>query len=1148
MKHKMKLSFWAPKPHAAKQAKHAHHTIRRHFLVYSALTVLLVSIVLPLLSPLQVHAIGQSNILSNGMIKATLGAKYLHGCLDSWGNWKAVNGSDIVNFKWSFGTGQAKSNFIDEGTNNGLRLDYTNNYNVIAFKDDSSAKWNYCNENWAPAVKASFASLTSDNGGQILCKMGFKQSQKKDADYGCLPSNVKWYYSGADRLSNGTGIVVDMDQLSINIDDFPAAAKGNVTFQYNGPSVIDNYANGKIITSSEALWYAYDLYMQTSGSNTINSTQSSSYSIPVTIWNYDTTKNTYYTEQWYAKDASAVPSKILDNNGSPSAAAKEFFSAVGAKSVADAQKTALQTQCAALFPASTASGTAAEYENEARNRKIAACVDGATIKSAGHCELTYLGQDAAGTKDTQTTYEKKYGEAIAKELKDACLNGQGVQIPSGGTTDPSDPPSDDPCAIIPAGTPMPWLACSVFTAIKQITTGMQSTMTDILYTPADTLFADKSTLKNASDVFRNIGMALIVITGLIMIIAQATSLEIIDAYTIKKVLPRLGIALVGMAVAWPLLKLGVTLSNDLGFGVRDLFDKFAQTAAGSGASSNMGTDVLSMITTLIGGTGVVAGLGIWGAVLLGASLIISYITGLIVLFMQKLLLILLVIVAPLAISASVLPGTEKLWKLWRSNIIKVLAMFTVIIAIIKIGDVVAAVAFASNLPLMAYGAKIATLVLTFKAPQFTGQMLGGIIGMASNAAYKMAASAKAPIDNFRKQNTKQRNQQMLAGTRFNDSSRVGHALNKAGRFTKEAADLRTNRLSMDRIRAAMNSGDHDAATKFMQEDAAFGAIKGDDAKLWASQFRTREQISAELERRDADRFGGAHNARAREDAVSEILRAQRGTNRETFNRARVRAQAATGTGYQYKDSAGNTQVDVSRMLDDINSAYGDDRAGAQRAVAEMRGALTNSGQIAGQASFGTWAALLDERRNGTVSNQDANNRIFDDAIDSVQPSHAIYGKPSSAAQMGAAHARRIQAISDGIVAGTRTQEDLDAATSAAAGLLDAMGQASPQNASAFANELMGVTITGSGQQQTVTTPAVPGPNGTTMIPATTTTSTGPDLTVRDMIDDRMGNPQYRQRRRDWASAAAAQSNNQQTQAQTQAHPTPTPPPGQLPHP
>jgi len=1126
MKHKMKLSFWAKEHRAAKQVKSTSHAKRRHFLVYSALILLLVSITLPLLSPLEAQAVGQSNIAQNAKLKATWSAIYLHKCLNSWGNWKAVNGSDIINFNWSYG--------FDASIRQMPTIGGTGTTDCTAQN-----------------TKYAFSNLTTDNGGQILCKMGFKQSQYIDVDYGCLPSDKTWYQSKADGIT--------MDQLSINPGDFRNGGT-SMSINYNASAVIDKYAQGKTISfdtttgKSPAFGYAWELSFQTAGGQSLSSTQSSKYTTPVTIWSYDNNKNAYYSEQWYTYDIRNLGASILDNNGKPSADAQAFYTAVGAKTLAEADKAATlaaaQTQCEALFPAPTSSGTAGEYDNQARNRKIAACVDGATNKSSGHCESVYLGQDTAGTKDTKSTYEKNYGDAVAKELENACLQGQGVEIPTdSGVGDSLGQSETDPCAAISNfSPPMSWLACAVFTAITQMTSGMQSTMTDILYTPADTLFQDSSTFKKTSDIFRNIGMALIVITGLIMIIAQATSLEIIDAYTIKKVLPRLGIALVGMAIAWPLLKLSVTLSNDLAFGVRDLFNNFAPTIAGKSGAASSGDTIGAAITTFLAGAGVMGTLGVWGAILLAASLIVSYLTGLIVLFMQKILLILLILVAPLAIASSVLPGTEKLWKLWRSNLLKVLAMFTVIIAIIKIGDVVAAVAFAANTPLIAFGAKAASLVLTFKAPQFTGQMLGGIMGMASNAAYKMAASAKAPIDNFRKQNTKQRNQQMLAGTRFNDSSRIGHALNKAGRFTKEAADLRTNRLSMDRIRAAMNSGDHDAATKFMQEDAAFGAIKGDDAKLWASQFRTREQISAELERRDADRFGGAHNARAREDAVSEILRAQRGTNRETFNRARVRAQAATGTGYQYKDSAGNTQVDVSRMLDDINSAYGDDRAGAQRAVAEMRGALTNSGQIAGQASFGTWAALLDERRNGTVSNQDANNRIFDDAIDSVQPSHAIYGKPSSAAQMGAAHARRIQAISDGIVAGTRTQEDLDAATSAAAGLLDAMGQASPQNASAFANELMGVTITGSGQQQTVTTPAVPGPNGTTMIPATTTTSTGPDLTVRDMIDDRMGNPQYRQRRRDWASAAAAQSNNQQTQAQTQAHPTPTPPPGQLPHP
>src|SRR5690606_28502491 len=75
----------------------------------------------------------------------------------------------------------------------------------------------------------------------------------------------------------------------------------------------------------------------------------------------------------------------------------------------------------------------------------------------------------------------------------------------------------------------------------------------------------------------------------------------------------------------------------------------------------------------------------------------------------------------------------------------------------------------------------------------------------------------------------------------------------------------------------------------------------------------------------------------------------------------------------------------------------------------------------------------------------------------------------SARELGAAHFRRIQGAADHLtqarISGVpadidRAQADLDSATASAAGILDAMGSASPQNARAFSAELMGQTVQG----------------------------------------------------------------------------------------
>jgi hypothetical protein len=148
---------------------------------------------------------------------------------------------------------------------------------------------------------------------------------------------------------------------------------------------------------------------------------------------------------------------------------------------------------------------------------------------------------------------------------------------------------------------------------------------------------------------------------------------------------------------------------------------------------------------------------------------------------------------------------------------------------------------------------------------------------------------------------------------------------------------------------------------------------------------------------------------------------------------------------------------------------------------------------------------------------------MDDTINSVAPGQAVYGKPASAAAVGAAHARRIQAIANGITAGTHTQDDLNTAVAGAAGIYDAMSQASPQNASAMANELMGVQLNAPVLTRTYQN------QGGAMVTENLQSST-----VREYIQalaQANGNAEFLNRRRELSAAALSQAQAiQQAQA------------------
>ncbi len=645
-----------------------------------------------------------------------------------------------------------------------------------------------------------------------------------------------------------------------------------------------------------------------------------------------------------------------------------------------------------------------------------------------------------------------------------------------------------------AGASMRWLGCSIFFGIKGTADKVGQVLDDLLFTNTDTLFSP-STLA-ATDFFRNVGIVLIVIAGLFMVISQALGFEFLDAYTVRKLMPRLGVALIGIALAFPILRIVVTLTNDLGGLIYSVLLSIPEAAGATGSSADIGTgvgEVLGGIGVVGVGLGIFAFLGPSGALSLFATFLLGILIGLLVLSVRQLIIFIAVIMAPLAIAASVIPGGQKLWGFWKNSLLTALFMYPLIMAFIGAGAAMAyLIASTTNPenPTVGIQSSMLALIIYF-APffmlPFAFKMTGGLMGTIFSIANDKNRGAFDRLSKYRQGRSAANMERMKQGTRFGDGSRLGHAFNQG---TRGAASINADNLGYNprqwrnRLRTTMEDQAHDAASEFGEKSPEGAAIFGDDAKVWASQHTDRTRISNALAQRDPGRFAGEANARARNDATNQILRAQRATNGATFQRARVRAQAKTGTGYQDANGAFN----VGMMLDDINSAYGDDRTGSERALAEMRNSLVGAGQIAGQAGFGDWAGALSARRTGGAgsSDVDVQRRVMGGAIDTASPSYALHGKPSSAAAMATESFNRIQDINrsmntnEAVVVGRNergeeirrvaTQEDLHAMLGAMDGVYEAMGQSSPANASAYANAVMGQRLEGSTEtiQQMIT--------------------------------------------------------------------------------
>jgi hypothetical protein len=168
-----------------------------------------------------------------------------------------------------------------------------------------------------------------------------------------------------------------------------------------------------------------------------------------------------------------------------------------------------------------------------------------------------------------------------------------------------------------------------------------------------------------------------------MVIAHAAGVEVLDAYTIRKVLPRLIVAVMGISLSWYIMKWLVIFFNDLGDGIRALiyapFHSLGAVKLGGGSSFSLG---------LVGGAAAIA-LGIVGMLSLAATGALAVLIGFSILIVRKLLIIFLILLAPIAIACYILPNTRKAWNLWSDTFIRLLMMFPIIAAFIAVGRVFA---------------------------------------------------------------------------------------------------------------------------------------------------------------------------------------------------------------------------------------------------------------------------------------------------------------------------------------------------------------------------------------------------------------------------------------------------------------------------
>ncbi|MBI3624455.1 hypothetical protein HY218_02360 [Candidatus Saccharibacteria bacterium] len=415
------------------------------------------------------------------------------------------------------------------------------------------------------------------------------------------------------------------------------------------------------------------------------------------------------------------------------------------------------------------------------------------VKLAQGTQLVTIQQDS-----------KDLGQQTIQVFIAGSANSAAAQI---GSTAPANGGVNFDCDV-KFWNPLTWIVCPMVELFQGIINFLDQEINHFLNVPVD-FFTETCTkgqlINNSSEKctgsgadfykawasMRTIALVLLILIGLVMVIAQAISIGPLDAYTVRKIMPRLALAVIGISLSWPIMRGLVILSNDLGNATRGII----QAPFIGLPLPSLSVQSQSILTGSFG-AGLFA-LGPLGMLSFVATAAMAVIIAFAVLLIRQIVIALLAILAPLAIILFILPNTQKAWNLWWDSFIKALLMFPIIAAFIAAGRVFARVSVATDIANGKTGA------------EGTFRLAGGALGTIGGFVNDRGRGAFDRLKKFRQERGAQRRERLgrrILGTRADWQKR----LQDAGSNTKFGAVRRLAARQASRVVGGYNVQGADA--------------------------------------------------------------------------------------------------------------------------------------------------------------------------------------------------------------------------------------------------------------------------------------------------------------------------------------------------
>jgi cytochrome c553 len=258
----------------------------------------------------------------------------------------------------------------------------------------------------------------------------------------------------------------------------------------------------------------------------------------------------------------------------------------------------------------------------------------------------------------------------------------------------------------------------------------------------------------------------------------------LDAYTLRKTLPRIIIVAIAITISWPLLEFLVQLSNFLGDALRGiLLSPFSSL----GGTFSQGFESFVGGSAVLGGAALV-GLGSLGSLTFVLVALISLLVAFFTLVVRQILLVLLVIISPLAIVAYLLPNTERFFKMWRKTLTSVLIVFPIITLFLTTGEIFSKIALNGHPSALDQVVAIVAYFIPYLLLPTAFKLAGDVMGALHGAALNRTGGMRKSLTGYRAKERQKHLNELKTGQRL--QGRLGQtSLGK--RFNNRTARIAT---------------------------------------------------------------------------------------------------------------------------------------------------------------------------------------------------------------------------------------------------------------------------------------------------------------------------------------------------------------------